>query len=342
MRLRRADGANRWFLVRTTPLRDDKGNIVKWYGTSTDIEERKRADEAVRENRQLLEFVLQTLPVGVAVTDTAGNIVLVNAASRRIWAGSIVPGRERLARSKGHWHSSDKRLEPNDWASAIALSEGKTVLNQLVDIEAFGGLRKTIQNSSAPLRNTEGAIVGAVVVNEDITDRVRAESALRESADRLQHLSRRLLAVQESERRHLSRELHDEFGQLLSAISLHLQIAKGVAGEAAWPSLQECAALVERAGQGVRSMALDLRPAMLETAAGLDGTLRWLAGPQSRPGGIAILGSGSLAGVPSQIGVTCFRIVQEELTNVIPHPQAPQGHIEIYQTAATVKEVVED
>jgi len=342
MRLRRADGAYRWFLVRTTPLRDDKGNILKWYGTSTDIEERKRAEEAVRENRQLLEFVLQTLPVGVAVMDTAGDIILANAASQRIWEGSIVQRKERLARSKGYWHDSGRQLTTEEWASVIAVAQGTAVLEQLIDIEAYDASRKTIKNSAAPIRNAQGAIVGAVVVNEDVTDRVHAEKASRESADRLQHLSRRLLAVQESERRHLSRELHDEFGQLLSAISLHLQVAKSVAGEAAWPSLQECAALVERAGQGVRSMALDLRPAMLETAAGLDGTLRWLAEQQGRQSGIAILVSGHLDDVPSEVGVTCFRVVQEALTNVIRHAQAREVHIELEQTADAVKVVIED
>jgi PAS domain S-box-containing protein len=48
MRLRRADGEFRWFLVRTVPLRDERGTIVKWYGTSTDIEDRKRAEDALR------------------------------------------------------------------------------------------------------------------------------------------------------------------------------------------------------------------------------------------------------------------------------------------------------
>ncbi len=50
MRLRRADGEYRWFLVRTVPLRDEQGNIAKWYGTATDIEDRKRAEDALRES----------------------------------------------------------------------------------------------------------------------------------------------------------------------------------------------------------------------------------------------------------------------------------------------------
>jgi len=48
MRMRRADGQYRWFLVRTAPLRDEQGNLVKWYGVCVDIEDRKRAEEALR------------------------------------------------------------------------------------------------------------------------------------------------------------------------------------------------------------------------------------------------------------------------------------------------------
>ena len=65
-----------------------------------------------------------------------------------------------------------------------ALSEGQTSLNELIDIETYDGQQKTILNSSAPIRNSDGVIVGAVFVNEDVTERVRAEEALRESEER--------------------------------------------------------------------------------------------------------------------------------------------------------------
>ena len=137
MRLRRADGEYRWFLVRTVPVVDGQGKIVKWYGTSTDIEDHKRAEEAVRESQRLLSQVLGTLPVGVAVTDRAGNIVLDNAASKRIWGDTIVSGSERWARSKGFWHDSGNRIAASEWPSARALSEGRISRNQLIDIETL-------------------------------------------------------------------------------------------------------------------------------------------------------------------------------------------------------------
>ena len=238
---------------------ETRGNVIPYRGSPhllticRDITQRKQAEEAVRHNEELLRSVLATLPVGVAMTDLAGDIMVVNAASKRIWGEIIVSGPERRTRSQGTWHDSGKKVEPESWASLRAIHGGETILNELVDIETFDGQKKTIQNSAAPIRNADGAIQGAVIVNEDVTERVCAEEALRHALDRLQHLSRRLLEVQEEERRHIARELHDEFGQLLATITLHLHAARGAAGEAAQSSLAECMGLLRQAGEQMRT-----------------------------------------------------------------------------------------
>jgi PAS domain S-box-containing protein len=182
------DGSVHVLFGRATVVRDKSGRAVRVYGTNVDITERKRVEEALRKNEQLLQLVLATLPVGVIVVNQAGDIVLGNEASKRIWGGMIVPGRERWAKSTGFWHDSGKRITPTDWASVRALSEGQTSLNELIDIETFDGERKTIQNSVAPIRNAEGLIVGAVIVNENVTERVRAEEELRKSECKFREL----------------------------------------------------------------------------------------------------------------------------------------------------------
>jgi PAS domain S-box-containing protein len=311
-------------------------------GIALDITERKRAEEALRESQQLLQLVVATLPVGVAVTNRAGDIILANAASSRIWGDLLIArGSERWAQSKGWWHDSGKSIAPSEWASVRALSSGQTSLNELIDIETYGGQQKTIQNSSAPIRNTDGLIVGAVIVNEDVTERVRADKALQESASRLQHLSRRLLTVQEEERRHLSRELHDEFGQLLATITLHLHAARESAGETTRSSLEESIAVLQRASAHVRSLALELRPTMLETA-GLGTTLQWLADQHQQRTGIAIHVAGHVSDVSGDLAIACFRVAQEALTNVVRHARARQVWIELSQTDERVELVVRD
>jgi two-component system, NarL family, sensor histidine kinase UhpB len=302
--------------------------------------DRKRT-EAVGESQELLRLVLTTLPVGVSVIDRSGDVLLTNAAAKAIWGDMIASGEERYARSKAFWHASGQPIAPTEWASVRALHEGKTSLNELIDIESFDGRRKTIQNSAAPIRDAGGLIVGCVVVNEDVTERVRAESALRESTDRLQYFSRRLLTVQEEERRHLSRELHDEFGQLLAGITLHLQAAKSVAGDAARSRLEECVLLIRDAGTQLRSLVLELRPTMLESA-GLEPTVRWIAKQHAERTGLAIQVVGRLTDVPSDLAIACFRAVQEALTNVVRHARARHVWIELSQTEDVLDLVVRD
>jgi len=337
------DGSVHVLFGRATVVRDATGGPVRVYGTNVDITERKRAAETVSETQQLLQQVLATLPVGVVVTNKAGDILLANEALHRIWgAPPLVLATERWVQSVGSWHDSGKRIAPSEWASVRALSRGETSLNELIDIETLDGRRRTIQNSAAPIRSGNEQIVGAVVVNEDVTERVRAEKALHESANRLQHLSRRLLAVQEEERRHLSRELHDEFGQLLATVTLHLHAAaKGIARGAAEANLEESIALLQRAGAQVRSLALELRPTMLETG-GLESALRWLAEQHQQRTGIVTEVVGHVTDVAGEPAIACFRVAQEALTNVVRHSRARHVWVELSQRDGFVELVVRD
>ena len=287
---------------------------------------------AERASQKLLRLVLATLPVGVAVTNRAGDIVLSNAASKRIWGDNMITfGRLRWDRTVGYWHGSGARICPTEWASVRALNEGQTSLNELVDVESYDGRRRTIENSAAPIRDEAESIIGSVIVNQDVTERVNAENALRISATDLHHLSRRLLEVQEEERRRLARELHDEFGQLMACIMLQLRAAKSVAGEGASAGLEETILLLEKAAAELRSLALELRPTMLENA-GLDATLRWLAEQHRQRGGLEIEFSGRLGEVSGERAIAVFRIAQEALTNVVRHAKARRVRVELIQS----------
>jgi signal transduction histidine kinase len=169
-------------------------------------------------------------------------------------------------------------------------------------------------------------MVGAVSCLQDITERKQVEEKLQDSNDKLQHLSRRLVESQETERRHIARELHDEVGQTLTVAEMNLQVLVQSARAAPLKGrLKESLQAVERVLEQVRDLSLSLRPSMLDDL-GLEAALRWYTNRQA-----------SLAGLQAQfradaledrldplIETACFRVAQEALTNVVRHAR---GHV---------------
>jgi signal transduction histidine kinase len=313
--------------------------------------ERKRADEAVRESQQLLHLVLATLPVGVVVTDRAGNIVLDNAAAKRIWGDIIVSGSERWAQSKGFWHDSGKQIAPSDWPSIRALSEGQAILNKLIDIETFDGQKKIIQNSTVPIRNTERLIVGAVIVNEDVTERVHAEAALKNSHDQLRAFTARLESLREEERIRIAREIHDDLGQKLTGLKMDLRRAErkieGLESSPAVNSLLDTIVstteLVDGITASIQEIAANLRPEMLDKL-GLNAALHFESRRfQERTG---VLCESRLPetelNLSTQVSTALFRIYQECLTNITRHAHATRIQAELKLEGGWVNLRVQD
>lgn len=173
-------------------------------------------------------------------------------------------------------------------------------------------------------------------LERDITERKRVEAALRQSEGTLQTLSLQLLETQEMERRAIAHELHDELGQALTALRFNLEALEDT--PAIVPSrLQDSFTIVDQILQQVRALCLDLRPAQLDDF-GLGAALEWYVTKQAeRAGWQAHINWGMLDPRPTPlIETTCFRIVQEALTNVARHAQARQVWIDLRQQAAEI------
>jgi PAS domain S-box-containing protein len=351
VRLRRADGEYRWFLVRTAPLRDESGKVIKWFGVSIDIEDRKRAEEALRQSQQLLQLVLATLPVGVSVTDRAGEIVLVNTASKRIWGDIIVSGRQRWAHTKGFWHGSGKRIAPTAWASVRALSEGQTSLKELIDIETYDGQQKTIENSVAPIRNADELIVGAVIVNEDVTERVQAEEQLKATTEHLRALSARMQSAREEESTRIARELHDQLGGALTSLRWDLEEFGDLVPQAAdsgqlavlRQKIEAMMALTDTTLDTVRRLSSELRPMILDEL-GLVEAFEWQALQFEHRTGTTVQFECSVEKIDlnGEQSTAVFRILQEALTNILRHAQATKVAIMVKQDDGEFFLTVED
>lgn len=157
-------------------------------------------------------------------------------------------------------------------------------------------------------------------------ENARLYRRVHDTAGELRQLSRMLFMAQESERRHIARELHDEIGQLLTVIKLDLQgILRKPGVESAGTALRESIETIDRLVGQVRDLSLNLRPSMLDDL-GLVPALRWYVQRQAKHLGLAIELQlpASARRLPPEIETACFRIVQEALTNTARHAQATQ------------------
>jgi len=159
----------------------------------------------------------------------------------------------------------------------------------------------------------------------------QAEARLRITMRQLQALSHRVLEAQEQERRRVALELHDELGQLLTAIKINLQLGERFKDRAPPDLYQENIRIVEDALRQVRSLATGLRPSMLDDL-GLAPALKWMAEQSASRGGFEVRfhHERALERLAPEIETACFRIVQEALTNITRHAKASMVQIDLH------------
>lgn len=193
-----------WVNVKCEPVRNDRNELTALYGTIQDITENKVHEQALRDSehqareaarqaeaeRSRLDAVLEATPVGIVVANASGAVLQSNAANRDLWgpSQSANEGPEDYVEWKGWWADGStrhgQRVAPHEWPLARALG-GNQAPPDIIEIEPFNApiSHRIVLMSAAPVRNTEGKIIGGVLAQLDITARVKAEEALRQ-ADR--------------------------------------------------------------------------------------------------------------------------------------------------------------
>ncbi len=176
-RLRRHDGVFRWFDTRAAPLRDALGKIVKWFGTNTDITDRKRAEEELRTAHDHLRRFIDSNIVGIIITNAAGEILEANDYYLRM----IGATREELQESKIDWRA----ITPPEWLPAdekaiMELRERGTCTPYEKEYIRRDGTRVPVFLADTMLPGPDEKIAAFAL---DITERKKAEPALRESEE---------------------------------------------------------------------------------------------------------------------------------------------------------------
>ncbi|HEY0464351.1 MAG TPA: PAS domain-containing protein [Polyangiaceae bacterium] len=174
VRLRRSDGEYRWFLLRSCPLPDASGKIVKWCGISTDIEERKRGEQTLRTLHSNLRQMCDTIPGLVCTMSPTGEVELFNRELLEYFG--------KTAEEMKGWATNDA-VHPDDSHLAIEAHTKAVVAGTPWGIEhrcrRFDGTYRWFQVRALPMKDADGAIAGWFVLLTDIENRKQAEEAIR-------------------------------------------------------------------------------------------------------------------------------------------------------------------
>jgi PAS domain S-box-containing protein len=381
--MRRRSGQELYAHLSLSLLRDSDGVEIGMIGYSMDITERKKAEEDLLGNLRHLEVlwaidraILDAGPLeaiaqaalrhirdlgpfsaaNVALFDwdaQEATVLATTTTGRAVFEmGDLIPleafgDLADLRRGRPFFMTDIKTLAQVTpkvdvlWEAGI---RSYTSLPMLVQGELVGALSL---GAADPAGFTEEHLDLAFHVADSLAIAVQNAQLidqLRKDQGRLAALSHRLVQGQEEERHRLARDLHDEIGQTLTAVKINLQtVQRRIEGEQAAADLQDSIAIVSRALQQVRELALDLRPSVLDDL-GLVPALRWYLNRQAQwPDLVLDLRAyPSEMQLPPELEVTCFRIVQEALTNVLRHARARRVEILLRQQDGQLELSVRD
>jgi PAS domain S-box-containing protein len=277
----------------------------------------------------------------VFVADAEGRAIYMNEASSRILG---IPLSEDLPlgeySAQYHLYRLDGSLfEPEELPLQRAALRNEEVREVEVVNGPPGGDQRILVWNAAPLRDETDRVIGSVAVGRDVT-------AQRQAEKERQELLRRLVTAQEEERRRISRELHDQIGQHLTALLLGLRALRDTVPEetASRELVRQLEGIAGDLGREAHRLALELRPTALDDL-GLEATLQNYAEEWAERTGVAV--DCQIAGpgpdrLPSAVETAVYRIVQEALTNVARHAGARQVSLIIKRRDGQVVTIVED
>jgi PAS domain S-box-containing protein len=350
MRLRRADGEYRWFLVRTAPLRDEQGNLVKWYGISIDIEDRKRAEEALTSNEREQRHIAAQLERERARLVEAQEVAKMGSWEAELQSLNVVWSEQThriFETDPSRFHPTRPKfrefLHPEDRAKVdaafVASLDKRSTCTVAYRIVMPDGRFKILEERWQAFRDEEGKPIRVAGTCRDITEAVRAEEELR-------RLSGQLLRLQDEERRSIARDLHDSTGQNLVALAtilsqLHASIPSS--SRKLRKLASQCQELADRCIREVRTLSYILHPPMLDEA-GLEDAIRHYVDGFSERTGIAVKLqiSPRFGRMPPDVELALFRVVQESLTNIQRHSQSHRATIQLDRSADEVKLEISD
>ena len=339
-RLRHKDGHYVHVLSRGFPIRREaNGPVVRLVGTHLDLTERKRAEAALLENEERLKLAFAGAQEGVWDWNLETGAVVYSTR----WKEMLGYADDEIEPHVSAW---ERLLHPDDMERANQVHDSVTRGAATYEGE-FRLLHKDghyvhVLSRGYPVRREPGGpVVRIVGTHFDLTERKRAEA----ERARTEFLAR-LVFAQEDERRRIAREMHDQFGEQLTALALRIRMLKEACGpHDGWRShVESIEAIAQRLDRDVDQLVWELRPTALDDL-GLRAALANYVQDWSKRVGIAatLHTSGLLDDrLASDAETALYRIAQEALTNVAKHAKAANVDIILERRADNVLLIIED
>jgi PAS domain S-box-containing protein len=178
----------KWFSSSAKLQFDSLQRPVKLIGVTADITARKQAEQALERSEYMMRKIIDLIPVGLWAADEQGTICLANPEVKRIWGGAKYVSLDQYGEYKGWWEKNGEEVGTEGWTLARAVSKGESSTPEVVNIKAFDGVHRTITMYATPLYDTNDKIIGAIEVNQDITDIKNTERRLTSQLDQWQAL----------------------------------------------------------------------------------------------------------------------------------------------------------
>ena len=277
------------------------------------IAERKRAEAALRESEERYRELFENARDAMYVHGLDGTYISVNHAAEKL---SGYTREEIIGHNFSEFIPGEHIINVRNRFCGKLAQKGETTYE--VEVIAKDGRRVPVEVSSRAIYEN-GVIIGVQGTARDITERKQAQDAL-------QMFSRQLIEAQEEERRRIARELHDQIGQVLTAVKMNLHTVQRVCNAAeAGAHIKDNVEAVDEALRLVRDLSVDLRPPLLDDL-GLVTALRWYVDRYAKRTRLASQVIVDLNDpnerFSRELETACFRIAQEALTNVVRHAHA--------------------
>jgi PAS domain S-box-containing protein len=299
-----------------------------------DITESVEVRDALRESGQKLRSLIEQSIQGIALIDGAGKIAEWNHAMERM---TELPAAEMVGRNAMELH----RLLGVDDFSCGAESSAHEFERE---ITLASGKRELLLVHQFPIQLPDGCL-SAILVQE-ITERKVAEEKLKESQSKLRNLAGHLLSAREEERKKVAQEIHDELGQVLTALKMDLRWLEKRLDPSQTQLLEKMKGMIgltDQTIQRVQRISSELRPRMLDDL-GIAAAIEWLVGDFSRRTGIRC--KTTVQVTQSRIGgnsaTAVYRIVQEALTNVSRHASASRVSVVLREVDELLEVLIRD